>query len=353
MPPISISVTTQRIIALGYALLLLLLVGTMVLVMARMLAIKARMENLVHLHNVQVEQVYEMRSLARERYARLTQMALLDDPFERDEEFLRYRDLGAQFIRARDRMLGLGLNDWEEVAWEAVRGVIHDDDALHDRALALMQDDRRAEAQAFMVSAIRPVEARLLAELNRLLELKREAGAQALVDTETEYRRTLWTMVGMTLIALVAGYVVARRVMQRSRKTESDLDEQRRLAEASASELAWAANHDALTGLVNRNEFEQRLALLLQDARHNNANHVLIYMDLDQFKIVNDTAGHVAGDELLRQLALLMPKRLRSGDTIARLGGDEFGLLLANCPIDKGRDIAEHLRDDLAEFRFT
>jgi len=119
-----------------------------------------------------------------------------------------------------------------------------------------------------------------------------------------------------------------------------------------AQKLSWQAAHDALTGLINRREFESRLQQAL-DASHTEAQqHALIYLDLDQFKIVNDTCGHVAGDELLRQLSALLQLKMRASDTLARLGGDEFGVLLAHCPLDQAKRIAEVLRVATRDFRF-
>lgn len=120
-----------------------------------------------------------------------------------------------------------------------------------------------------------------------------------------------------------------------------------------ARELQWHASHDPLTGLANRREFEQRINLALQSARVNDTAHALIYLDLDQFKIVNDTCGHVAGDELLRQITVLLQPAVRNVDTLARLGGDEFGLLLENCPVERAVKIADDMRGTLRDFRFA
>jgi GGDEF domain-containing protein len=97
---------------------------------------------------------------------------------------------------------------------------------------------------------------------------------------------------------------------------------------AMAQQLLWQASHDALTGLVNRREFERRLTELIDTARKGEREHALMFMDLDNFKAVNDTCGHTAGDELLRQLTSVMLSRMRGSDTLARLGGDEFAGLL-------------------------
>jgi diguanylate cyclase (GGDEF)-like protein/PAS domain S-box-containing protein len=122
---------------------------------------------------------------------------------------------------------------------------------------------------------------------------------------------------------------------------------------AMAQQLIWQASHDALTGLVNRREFERRLGDLVDTARTQRREHALLYMDLDNFKAVNDTCGHSAGDELLRQLTSIMLTRMRGSDTLARLGGDEFGGLLDSCPLEQAVRIANAMRETVREFRFV
>ena len=117
--------------------------------------------------------------------------------------------------------------------------------------------------------------------------------------------------------------------------------------------LSWQATHDALTGLANRREFEYRLELVLQNLARQQGRHALMFLDLDQFKLVNDTCGHAAGDELLRHICTLLQSGLREGDTLARLGGDEFGILLENCPADMAEKIAEGLRQTVQSLHFA
>lgn len=120
-----------------------------------------------------------------------------------------------------------------------------------------------------------------------------------------------------------------------------------------SEKLSYQARHDALTGLINRQEFEQRLAEFLEQVRLDQAEGALCYMDLDQFKLVNDTAGHVAGDEMLRQLAPRLRACIRSADTIARLGGDEFGVLLRGCGVGDAVHVAEKMREVIEDFQFA
>ncbi len=128
-----------------------------------------------------------------------------------------------------------------------------------------------------------------------------------------------------------------------------DVTDQRRLAQR----LVYDATHDALTGLVNRREFERRLEQALASAKQYQTHHALCYLDLDQFKLVNDTVGHAAGDELLKQIRGLMKHQFRDRDTVARLGGDEFGLLLNHCPLDQAAVIAQTLVSNIRDYRFV
>lgn len=128
-----------------------------------------------------------------------------------------------------------------------------------------------------------------------------------------------------------------------------DVTESRQLEQ----QLSWQAKHDALTGLANRRSFEELAIEAIASARESTLEHTLCYLDLDQFKVVNDTCGHIAGDELLRQIALLLKQQIRITDTLARLGGDEFGLLLYQCPLSRAKHIAESCRQLIQKFRFS
>ncbi len=128
----------------------------------------------------------------------------------------------------------------------------------------------------------------------------------------------------------------------------SDVSESRELAR----EISHQATHDALTGLINRREFERRLQRVLESAHDESSEHGLCFLDLDQFKVVNDSCGHAAGDELLRQVAALFKQQIRNHDTLARLGGDEFSVLMEHCPLAAAKQVAQKLRRALQDFRF-
>jgi diguanylate cyclase (GGDEF)-like protein/PAS domain S-box-containing protein len=162
-----------------------------------------------------------------------------------------------------------------------------------------------------------------------LLLIDRQGRERSIIDSAAPIRDNQ---------GVVSGYVMVFH----------DVSEQRRLAR----EVSHRASHDALTGLVNRAEFELRLRRAFSRAQTEGNASVLLYIDLDQFKIVNDTCGHSAGDQLLRAVATLFTTCLRSSDLLARLGGDEFAVLLENCTSANARDVAQQLCDHMDRYRF-
>jgi diguanylate cyclase (GGDEF)-like protein/PAS domain S-box-containing protein len=128
----------------------------------------------------------------------------------------------------------------------------------------------------------------------------------------------------------------------------TDITEAKKMEE----DLYYKSTHDELTHLANRKEFEKRLENVLSKIKNDPHEHVVCYMDLDQFKVINDTYGHIAGDELIRQLSVIFQKKLRHRDTLARLGGDEFGFLLEYCTLEQAQRALKDIQETINEFRF-
>ncbi|MCL1464398.1 bifunctional diguanylate cyclase/phosphodiesterase [Argonema galeatum] len=159
---------------------------------------------------------------------------------------------------------------------------------------------------------------------------------------------------GIRMVEDVTEHKQALKELQHYQERLEDMVGERTAFLAKANEqLSWEATHDALTGLINRREFEQRLESAVAGARNQNQQHTLCYLDLDRFKIVNDTCGHAAGDELLRQISALLQTHVRHTDVLARLGGDEFALLLYNCSVKQGLQLAHLLQQAIQTFRFV
>jgi diguanylate cyclase (GGDEF)-like protein/PAS domain S-box-containing protein len=198
--------------------------------------------------------------------------------------------------------------------------------------------------------------------LDAVLRVVNEANREALESLVTRCLREARVIVGSDQGALIdrAGREVAIQnsaapIRDREGRVLGtvvvfrDVSRERRLKRA----LSYQATHDALTGLINRREFEQRLHAALAETRADPPiEHALVYVDLDQFKVINDTCGHPAGDRLLKQVTSLLQTRVRTSDTLARLGGDEFGILLQDCGLEQAMKIAEGLRQGIRDFRY-
>lgn len=120
-----------------------------------------------------------------------------------------------------------------------------------------------------------------------------------------------------------------------------------------SDQLTYQASHDELTGLFNRREFEKQLTTILEEIEHTNEEHSICYIDLDYFKIINDTCGHFAGDQALKEISRIIHNNIRKNDVLARLGGDEFGVIFRNCPFKKAFDISSTIKDKIKDYKFT
>lgn len=167
-----------------------------------------------------------------------------------------------------------------------------------------------------------------------------DAFSSSLGQISRQLRNLLIPGIGIVAaLLLFPGALVMLRDIQRERR--------------HTLQLTHRASHDPLTGLFNRIEFERCLSNAIDDVHRDGSAHTLLYLDLDQFKLVNDTCGHAGGDELIRQIASLMHARLRQSDILARLGGDEFGILLVHCNAENGLRVAEAIREGISQYQFV
>src|SRR5438094_4648910 len=197
-----------------------------------------------------------------------------------------------------------------------------------DTVLTLISDTKRQPMESIPARCLR--EARAVDLADGVLLLRRDGTEVPIGDSAAPLRDRHGTTIGVVLVF-------------------HDVTERRR----AARKLSHEATHDTLTGLVGRKEFEERLARVLAEAAAGVAEHALCYLDLDRFKLVNDSCGHEAGDDLLRKISRLLSGHVRSRDTLARLGGDEFGVLLEYCSLTKAEEIAGKLERAIEEFRYV
>jgi len=461
---------SQYVILFGFGLVLALMIALAVIGLTRMEAINRRMEVIAQERNVKTELVTNLRTLARERALTVLAISLMDDPFERDVALLRFRELAADFIKARDELRAMKLNPFETATLDESARLTRASTQMLEEVVDLIGDGRMAQAQQLLVNQAIPMQNRVFSQFNEMLDIQRQSTREAVEGAARAYSYAYQMMVLLGLMAVALGAGVAFLVVRRTARTDNALFREKERAEVTlhsigdavittdaegkvdhlnevaseltgwrmeearglplrnifnlvyeathepvqdpasrclhegsvftlgagclligrdgnefaveesvapirdhegriigvvvvfrdvtksrsmAQQMSWQATHDPLTGLANRREFESRLTELVEGARQQAQRHVLLYIDLDQFKVVNDTCGHVAGDELLRQLAALLQVKVRENDTVARLGGDEFGVLLAHCSIKRGRGVAEMLRQLITDFRFV
>jgi diguanylate cyclase (GGDEF)-like protein len=276
-----------------------------------------------------------------------------DDPFERDEEYMRMNGLATEFALARIALSDKGLGPEEMTLHNEQGNLTAISVPLQEQVVQLLIDEDTERATRMLFDQAIPAQDRVLLGLSQMLEYQQVAARRAMDESREAYRETV-VFIGILLaIAIAVGIIVAFFVMRRTSQTEDVLFKQIIQERKLQKQLSYQASHDALTGLINRFEFENHLKRALESAVTGDATHAMLYIDLDQFKIVNDTCGHVAGDELLRQLSTVLQQKIRSGDILVRLGGDEFGVLLEHCTPEHTISVANALLNTVREFHFV
>ena len=465
----SIRKLTYRL-SMGFAGILFLMLVLSVLALNSIDATQQKLTGIVHKLNVKTELVTAMRNAARERTISMYRMIALHDPFEQDEEYMRFNGHGAQFAEARVALLAMDLTAKERSVLDRQGEITSVAVEVQAQVVDLVQRGEVAQAERLLLQESVPMQDRVFEQLVVLLNIQKLAAAHASSETAVANSQARTSMLVLGAIALISGLLIAVVIIRITRRNELGLYQEKERAQTTltsigeavvtinnhgeiellnpvaermtgftaadargmnvsevlmlheeltgkrsddpvlaalqenrivasveprilqsrggehfiieytaapvhdaqgatagavlvfrnvtevhdlAKQIAYQASHDFLTDLINRHEFEKRLEHALHGVRAKDQNHVLCYLDLDQFKVVNDTCGHVAGDELLKQLTALFKTRVRKTDTLARLGGDEFALLISDCEMPQAMEIAEELRQLVHGFRFV
>ena len=327
------------LVTFGFLAVLTLMFSLAAISLMQLQSISASMENLVEVTNIKTAAANDMRDAIRLRADSLKVMRLTRDIFERDAEHLRFMGHANKYIVARDKLVSLGLDKNEAAINKQLQQLARASQPYNDKASELLMSEAPEEQINTIMEQASRLQAMMLDKLEALVLLEQKNTQQALVASRGHYFKTRQLLFSLAGLALLLSLLIARTVI----KHVSEKNRQ----------LAYQASHDALTGLINRREFESRVERAISNAKAQAATHALLYLDLDQFKIVNDTCGHAAGDELLQQLAQLLLGSVRHRDTLGRLGGDEFGMLFENCPLDKAVEIANSLLKAIEDYNYT
>lgn len=329
----------HTLISLGFIAVLALMFSLVFVSLVQFQSINESMERLVEDTNIKTAAANDMRDAIRLRTDSLKTMRLTEDIFERDSERQRFISHAGKYRIARERLVSLGMDEHESAIHKQLQQLTISSQPYNDSAAELLMSDAPAEEVMSVLKEAAASQTQILEKLEELVGLEKENTQAALTANQQHYSSTRNLLFALTGIALLFSLLVARIAIKQ--------------VSAKNRQLAYQASHDPLTGLINRQEFECRVERSIQQARAQAATHALLYLDLDQFKVVNDTCGHAAGDELLQQLSKLLLSSVRTRDTLGRLGGDEFGMLLENCPLDKAVEIANNLLKKIDAFHFT
>jgi diguanylate cyclase (GGDEF)-like protein len=329
----------RLLVTIGFMAALTLMFSLATVSLLQLQSSNAGMEKLVEVTRIKTAAANDMHEAIRLRSDSLKTMRLSQDLFERDAEHQRFISHSEKYKIAREQLVSLGMDKKETVLNNQLQQLTIASQPYNDSASNLLMSNAPEEETSIVMEQAFKLQGLVLGKLEELVQLEQQKIQDALTVSRRHHNSTRQLLFALTGIGLLFSLLIARAVTHH--------------VSAKNRQLAYQASHDSLTGLINRHEFECRVERAIQNAQAQSATHTLLHLDLDQFKTINDSCGHAAGDELLQQLSQLLLGSVRHRDTLSRLGGDEFGMLFENCPLDKAVDIANSLRKSVEQFNFT
>ncbi|MFK7855430.1 MAG: putative bifunctional diguanylate cyclase/phosphodiesterase [Granulosicoccus sp.] len=330
---------TKTIIGIGFLAVFSLMILVTWLSMTTLQAVNTGMSELIEDTGLKTSRAYQMRDIIRLRSSAVRSLVQVDDTEKRHrifEKLIEYTDV---YYASRDELNALGANTREQAIFEEIKDADSRVEDAYNKAnsqiYSINQDMAALKAVLYEVQLQELV---LLNHLNDLVELEKVLADEALASNQNTYQETQRLLIYIVTAAFALSMAITATVTTRVAKANR--------------RIAHLANHDDLTGLHNRRSFEQHLSHTVAIAERSENAHGLLYIDLDRFKIVNDTCGHHAGDQLLIRLTQMIQNRLRRGDVFARVGGDEFAIIAQGNTFSDIQVLAEELRVIVSEYVF-
>lgn len=332
-----ISRSMSRYLVPGFALLIMLMAGLVGHAIWHISELKARMSDIVDVRNHKIQLATDLQEASYNRHNSLVYQVLAQDAFERDDHFQHYIKWGYQVGHARTQLKALPLDGYEHANLMKQDRLVEQIVVLQEQISDLAAHERDSEARALLAVTLRPLSVEYVEVVEFLRRYERDQIRTALEQVQQATKRAIGLHLawGAALILLAASIAaITRLLLKRNARIiyaqVSDLEQ-------AGSLLEHLAMHDPLTGLANRALFYRRLEEAILHASEEHFALAVLYIDLDDFKQVNDVHGHAAGDALLQAVARRMHHVVRKSDTTARLGGDEFALLFVgidteSCP---------------------
>ncbi len=292
--------------------------------------LQKQMDDVVELHNRKIEIVTNTQIASHSRADRLLRMAIERDPFARDELFLDFNHAGFLVGSGRQQLKELGLTPYESTIYKAQGELIDRILPMQEKVVDFLSRGQNENAWNVLVAEGLPMQEHLIDSLTSLREQLQIANNHALEQARNNYRHSMLLTLVFGLMATSLGLVLAWFTLKRLASNTREIDNQIRALESSRAALEVEVTHDAMTGLANRKLFYDRLKQAMLHAKRYNRMVGVLFVDLDNFKTVNDLYGHHVGDALLEEVAKRLLGSVRESDTVARAGGDEFLIMLGN-----------------------
>ncbi|WP_428634843.1 putative bifunctional diguanylate cyclase/phosphodiesterase [Sedimenticola sp.] len=330
---------SRFIVTLGFLAILLLTLATVSITIYQLRSANQKVNRLIDQSSQKLELVYAMRASLQHHIDSLYNAIHEPNRWLRPHHRLDFIRYFQQFQGDLDRFANQALSNTEHERLEQISQAAL---RVHPEAEAIMAallEDPAADQLESLTGRAGTGQRIVLPLLDQLIQQVKRETRHAIGTSRDNYNNTerflFWLTALLLLISLGIAYLVIRQTTDRNRQ------------------IFHQATHDSLTHLINRQEFERLIDSAVIHCRDQQQRHTLLYLDLDQFKVINDTCGHVAGDAMLRDLTAVINFCLRKGDTLARLGGDEFGILLHNCTLDPSTHVADQLLEAIRNFRFV
>ncbi|MBI5329813.1 MAG: GGDEF domain-containing protein [Betaproteobacteria bacterium] len=312
--------------------------------------LETRMGEIVDVRNRKIQLATDLQEAAHNRHSALGYQAIAKDPFERDENFQQFTKWGFRVGQARNDLKAMTLDSFEKVNLAQQDLLVVKITALHDEISDLAARDHAGQALDLIAVELRPLNMQFTETVERLRHYERDKIKQSLLETQAATGTAIRLHLAAGAVALLLAAAVGGLTRRLLRRQMGQIFEHMSALREAGEQLHHQATHDPLTGLANRSLFYQRLYEAMAHAREENLKVGVLYLDLDDFKPVNDLYGHAAGDKLLEEVAVRLKGLVRITDTVARLGGDEFALVMLGLEGVEQRDtLYRHLAEAMAQ----
>lgn len=317
-----------RLILSGFAILIGLMAVLVANSVLNMRAQAARVAAIVVQHERKIQYASDLLKATHNRHNSLVYQVLVDDPFEQDDHFQQYIKWGYEVGKARNALRAMDLDEFEQAQLDKQDRLVAHIVDLHERISDLARQGRFGEARHLIAGDLRPYNLDFIASVGELETYERTRIERTIEDARTASWHAIAVDLALGLLLILLACLIAYLTYRQTRLHVDTISAQMQALEETGVQLRHEATHDPLTGLANRNLFYSRLAEALTHARQDGLEATVLYIDLDDFKPINDQYGHTVGDDLLKAVAARLLKSVRATDTVARLGGDEFGVIL-------------------------